>query len=386
MVSIPLLLRYGKEIEVSQRFRRLPLLRCVSSSLVRLYQSFYLFIFMLSLCLLSWPKFFPEFGWFRGKVTKVDFDEGLYLIGYDDGDQEEMDDEELCKRACSVPPEAVVPPVRLLPNWNDSLNLWKVHGLESSSSFKIPGWTDNAHDAVRLNRHAAVKVADFFLFISERQRVWERRKIGLLKPWSACPIFQEYSFCNNYRELDRGTQYFHAHVLKLRRKFPNSTRSQWIRLVLFASYTYRQVNRIASFIELGIPEECEVERFIEGMISFQERKMPFFSAAHQTTNFSTFRSALKVITDNEGRTLKLVSNEISQADNDKRCISLIRTLPLVGPFFAWQIFCDLHESKCLQIFGGNFCELGPGALGKPLLPHSVSFRHRLLSFPYHHFH
>jgi hypothetical protein len=35
----------------------------------------------------------------------------------------------------------------------------------------------------------------------------------------------------------------------------------------------------------------------------------------------------------------------------------------VGPFFGWQILCDLEESRCLK-FDDSFCELGPGAKGK----------------------
>jgi hypothetical protein len=35
----------------------------------------------------------------------------------------------------------------------------------------------------------------------------------------------------------------------------------------------------------------------------------------------------------------------------------------VGPFFGWQMLCDLEESRCLK-FDDSFCELGPGAKGK----------------------
>ena len=44
-------------------------------------------------------------------------------------------------------------------------------------------------------------------FVRERQMVWERRQIGLPGPWSDDPILNELKFCNNFRVLDRGSQY-----------------------------------------------------------------------------------------------------------------------------------------------------------------------------------
>lgn len=44
-------------------------------------------------------------------------------------------------------------------------------------------------------------------YVHERQMVWERRQLGLPGPWSDDPILNDLKFCNNFRVLDRGSQY-----------------------------------------------------------------------------------------------------------------------------------------------------------------------------------
>jgi alpha-glutamyl/putrescinyl thymine pyrophosphorylase clade 1 len=240
----------------------------------------------------------------------------------------------------------------------ESLCLWHVHGL----SVKSLSWNGKESEMF-------CRMAEFYLFVCERQRIWVRRKRNDPKPWSICPIFQDYSFCNVYRELDRGTQFFHEHIVVQWQKQITTTechqltRQQWIRKVLFASYIYRQVNRLDSFVEIGIPDESNVHRFLTLMWDFKDNGKTFFSSAHQTTGYRPFEEAVIKITERNGQLLADTSQALCNSNQSKEWIGILRTLPLVGPFFAWQILCDLHESKCIESFVDDYCELGPGAIG-----------------------
>ena len=103
------------------------------------------------------------------------------------------------------------PQVPCIPEDHDTvvLCLWKLHDIPNNSYKQIRG----------LPMKDKERVAEFFLFMSERQQVWVRRKRRDPGPWSASPLFRDHFWCNIYRELDRGTQFFCAHVLHLMEGF-----------------------------------------------------------------------------------------------------------------------------------------------------------------------
>lgn len=52
----------------------------------------------------------------------------------------------------------------------------------------------------------------FWKYVHERQMVWFRRQRGDPEPWTQDTVLQTYFFCNVYRELDKGSQYFKDQV------------------------------------------------------------------------------------------------------------------------------------------------------------------------------
>ena len=166
--------------------------------------------------------------YFKGKVVSYDAELGYYLVVYEDGDEEECDENELADIVTVLPVECpeqqqtihnnskdysmVIPRPNLSLTKSACLCLYTLHGLQKKDSSKMKIKTGGL---LNINTTDKSRVAEFFLFVSERQRVWERRNRGDLAPWSSSPIFQQFSWCNNYRELDRGTQFFRAYVLDL---------------------------------------------------------------------------------------------------------------------------------------------------------------------------
>jgi hypothetical protein len=159
----------------------------------------------------------------------------------------------------------------------------------------------------------------------------------------------------------------------------------WTRQVLFASYMYRQVNRIESFLKTGFPNESNLQSYWKkGQKIVQQRKQAFFTGAHQTTNWERFRMYVQraiseklldqvccIILENNGSCHRAEKGGISTHKplDWETCVNAIQKLPGIGPFVAWQIACDLQESGCIAFqevhhdIDYQYCELGPGAKG-----------------------
>jgi hypothetical protein len=239
---------------------------------------------------------------------------------------------------------------------------------------------------------------EFYLFMSERQRIFVRRQRGDDDNcWSASPILRHFKWCNVYRELDRGTQFFRAHVIhhviepqlsvKTTTKTMKQRQQRLVRLrkILWASIVYRLVNRIETFLAIGFPndqDENDVELFLAKATEYWKtcrtskgsKKVKFFTGAHQTTNFNSY---CQYVRHAFGQLDTLVKVQIETAVNtNELCDRLQKHVAGIGPFLAWQIYCDLQEDgHCLPDHlqktthpadHNNFdlyCQLGPGAKG-----------------------
>ena len=315
-----------------------------------------------------------------------------FVVKYDDGDQEDLDEQEL-KKAIQICQE----------NLADSIYvLWDIYNIDPKvirlQSKRIP-------ESIR---QCSENVIKFFLFMAERQRCWERRCYSENSmEWTNSNVLRNFYFCNVYRELDRGTSYFHSQILNRWDKFgPNISQAKWIEIVLWASYCYRLVNRVESFMDCtgklpkgetpsltsrfnGIPALEEWPVFRGLVIKCQKgdgraRVSKFFTGAHQTCNFSDYVHWMNEAHASEGIHLKLVALEVHHAaklGDIEGCHQVIaERLKGCGDFMAWQITCDLLESKCLpKCESNNFCVLGKGAKG--ILPISGEYSYSFTYFP-----
>jgi hypothetical protein len=83
---------------------------------------------------------------------------------------------------------------------------WFDEGNEHKRAYKI---FEGKNEKIFMNsRFLAERYSEFLKYVVERQRIWHKRFV--LKepfPWTKDPILQKFHFCNNYRELDKGTVY-----------------------------------------------------------------------------------------------------------------------------------------------------------------------------------
>jgi len=297
---------------------------------------------------------------FQGRVVDYDAVYKLYLIRYEDGDEEELEGEHVMELLVTAETRRVP---RAAPEWAvpDPSCVFALHGLDVSAAAKLHPLFD---------RCDCRNVANFFLFVSERQRLYERRKRGdqLL---SACPVFRTYSWCNVYRELDRGTAFFRQHILKVKEQMmaerPTATFRDFVRRVLFDSYLYRQVNRIETFLEAGFPDEDNMEPFFAAIELISDRRDPVFTGAHQTTNISKLKIRIRQSTEIDPATgqceLDVVCDKFLRVNGKQKSVKELQKLRGIGDFTSWQIMCDLQESRCVEVDEetDGFCLLGPGA-------------------------
>jgi len=226
--------------------------------------------------------------------------------------------------------------------------------------------------------HAFIpNMVEFYLYL------WERQYLFLGKDRSTCsPPFRNRHFCNNYRELDRGTGYLRSELLRLKDDLASQgkwplTRSEWTAQVLGMAYHYRLCNRLSSFSPDpsaplpkgiranpvgGIPRVGEFNAaFVEYVQDFETTGYTFFTNAHQSIKFGEYIAFCKQAT--ESNTIPSLAEKIVNACPSMfEICNLLLKLEGVGEFQAWQLACDLEEAGCLDLQGKDeYTKLGPGA-------------------------
>ena len=341
------------------------------------------------------------FGIIVDKFYDVKDEEWCWTVVYEDGDSEDYPFEEVQKGM--------------------ALYVEKLAGKGSLGS--------NENSEPMISNHAY----KFFEFVSKRQKAFEHWKAkrnatlngdigGIGADENEDPILKEYHFCNVYRELDRGTTFFHSHILDEWKafvdKYPTDEERQshlvdWIRTVLWNSFVYRQVNKVESFFMTGkkksvdgededgddeehesssafaggIPSPHDWPKFKEEVRKIQDTggKKAFFTDAHLNQGFDRFISYTDRVlatkqtrkhttVDDGGEPPRTTLDSTAQAIHDEGIVvpgnnlessfNLLKKLPGVGDFMSWQILCDLMESNCLPTCNiEDFCGFGPGARG-----------------------
>lgn len=214
---------------------------------------------------------------------------------------------------------------------------------------------------------------EFYLLLLERQRMFLGKQVDKDENW----IMAEQHFCNNYRELDRGTAYFRSEILKLKddlekeNTLPTMSQADWTEQVLTMAYYYRLSNRLESFTSAenpaaGIPRLGRFNNaFVKYVRSLQtDRGAAFFTNAHQTTNYDRYIESCKAVSAGKKKTIiRSLAERIVEARDDMKSIcSVLSELPLVATFNSWQIASDLEEAGCIPLDGKDiFTMLGPGA-------------------------
>jgi len=320
------------------------------------------------------------------------------------------------QQTTALAPKRVSPDKHSVTTAADIVPLWKIHRIAKAPAVARVADILKPHEL----EMAADLTANLFLFAFERQSSWHRKNNEANPIWSKSFIFQNYAFANVYRELDRGTTYLRSHVgdlfLKECRKqhqgekangsdtttttttttshaqsskasFKKSNsmrRREWIQKILWASYCYRQVNRIEPFEYYGgIPTREEIPNFLEFVSRVRNSSEPdkenhFFNVSTYTATptFDEYTFHLERSGQANGWLLKSIAGRLAQCYTVSQCWEQLSTrLPGMssgkyGDEIVWQILCDLLEFKCLPFRVLNtenamdMCYFSPDCVGK----------------------
>lgn len=215
----------------------------------------------------------------------------------------------------------------------------------------------------------------FWAFVAERQRIWHRKEVQKQPPpWAEDPILQQFHFCNVYRELDKGTQYY-IRQMRLTTGFEDA---------LWCTICYRLVNSQTAFETIGgfYPRRewrnMILALRIKGVVLNSRAYLTLPYPHELPTRLDRFEHILAKLETwfdglveliREAKTLRQVSESLQQVYG-------------VGPFVAMQIYRDLIIVKQLPFSDNDWTEIGPSTAEclKTMFPYLPAKRHRDLIY------
>ena len=105
----------------------------------------------------------------------------------------------------------------------------------------------------------------------ERQRIYLKREAGEPWPWTSDPIFQQFRFCNTYRQNDRVTKWWTEHWAKPYADHDN---------LWFAAAMLRQINWPDTLEEIGFPQPWDPRHALKIMNHRREQKQKVTTSAY----------------------------------------------------------------------------------------------------------
>lgn len=206
----------------------------------------------------------------------------------------------------------------------------------------------------------------FWRYILERQKIWYKRFIlKELPPWTSDPVLQRYHFCNNYRELDKGTIYL---INKLTPQKANR------KSVLFNVVAYRFFNSYGFFDKIGgllDPVTYDPYVFIKTLDELIAKGERLYSPAYVISPLiikPTYRAKdkhvqLAFILEILQAKINELMTKIDSTNTPKEGFESLKEIPNVGNFLAYEFWTDLtYFDFFKQTWTDNdFANIGPGA-------------------------
>lgn len=209
--------------------------------------------------------------------------------------------------------------------------------------------------------------ARFLYWIKERHQIWNRRRIGLPKPWTDDEVLQNYFFTNPYRENDKVTVWFRDNVREPLRNTPK---------VILATVIFRWFNLpVTGSILLGLgtfPEgrnlltNWDRQEALTRLRMQRELGNQIFTGAFMI-NSPPGKPKLEAICDRIENVWSHRSDIINAFDEDttmEGCHEGLTAFDGLGGFMAYEIVCDLRYTKWLENARDKltWCNPGPGCI------------------------
>jgi hypothetical protein len=208
----------------------------------------------------------------------------------------------------------------------------------------------------------------FWWFITERQRIWERRFVQRRpRPWTTNEVLQTNRFTNIYRELDPGTQYAIREILE--KDEPRADK-------VFNLMLYRLIGRSETHAFVGFQRlsDFSAKRLESRLKQLRDEiGKPVFTAAYMVSGYTSMGTRDKVT--NVVRLFERIHSRfddlmaaLDDARSPEEAYRVLRTAQGLGTFLAYQVLVDLlyplksnHGKGLLPFSHEDWAEAGPGA-------------------------
>jgi 5-hmdU DNA kinase, helical domain len=206
----------------------------------------------------------------------------------------------------------------------------------------------------------------YWHFAAERQKIFYRRLKGVTGLLTDDPVLRNFKFTNAYRASDRVSQYLIRRVI-YRDDLPADETNIVFRILLFKLF-----NKIETWVSLENAlgpltwETFSFHRYDEVLSRRLSQGDRIYSAAYIMPSGGRFfgHSAKH---QNHLRMLEyIVRRELPARLADSRSMvdlfALLRSVPSIGPFLAYQYATDLNYSEITDFGEDEFVAAGPGAI------------------------
>jgi hypothetical protein len=206
----------------------------------------------------------------------------------------------------------------------------------------------------------------YWQFAAERQEIFFRRLRRANTALTTDPVLNVFKFTNTYRASDRVSQYLIRNVI-YRDDLPSDEVNLVFRVLLFKLF-----NKIETWEHLEQklgPLTWESYRYTDYDDVLSSRRAAgerIYSAAYiMPSGGSSFGHSFKH--QNHLRLLEFVAKgdypaRLSACHSMADAFALLRSIPTLGPFLAYQYATDLNYSTVTDFSESDFVVAGPGAL------------------------
>lgn len=207
------------------------------------------------------------------------------------------------------------------------------------------------------------KEKEFFQFVFDRQLIWYKRFCEKSDFWTNDRILKKYKFCNVYRELDKGTFY----VIEKLKNIKN-------RKIIFQNvvfYRFFNKHNLYEDLKIDIIKEFNteiLELLIKNFNDLKNNGRTIFNDAYLISGNKTDEAKHVFILKKlqkcfENKNLEKIINDIDLSKEPKESLEVIKKIPSVGNFLAYEIWVDLTYFNFFKTSwtDNDFVNIGPGA-------------------------
>lgn len=197
----------------------------------------------------------------------------------------------------------------------------------------------------------------------ERQEIFFK-KLKNEYPYTNDPIFQTYKFCNVYRASDRVSQFLIQSVIYRGAYCEADT--------LFRIFLFRLLNNAETWVSLeNILGEIKLSSFSFDQYSKALEEIKKTNGKIYGNAFILCANKVFGFHEKHNNHLKLLeyvfqksadAKNLVDANSLKALFHVLRKLPLIGDFMAYQIAIDMNYSEVFDFGENDFTIAGPGAI------------------------